>query len=209
MPAADGQQPAPQPAAQPAATEAARKAEILASECWRRAIFERNEWLRTQTVFPPEEVARIKTDFAARVDQMSAKELEFLLADLQAKFRLLETPEARDIRAWFGNYLSILAERRREEVLRDIPDLATMNSTQLQQTLARLAERRDARARPARVMPSANPWASSAPARRPATSSGYRSPYRPRSFERPFDNVQTGQTRNRMIDPMGGVWLSF
>ena len=198
-----------------ATSDAARKSEILSSDCWRRAMFELNEWLRVQNVYPPDEVARIKADFAARVNQMSAKELQFVLSDLEAKFRILDSREAREVRAWLGNYLSIISDRRRDELLKMIPDFATMNSTQLQQTIDRLSQRRDSRVRKLDALQqvrnsATNPWnPGNTPASRPAPRSAYRSPYRPQSFERPFDNVQIGGNRSRMIDPMGGIWMSF
>lgn len=72
-----------------AANERAQIAAILDSDRWRRAMFERDQWLRTQTVFGPDEVERIKADFAARVDAMSADELRRVLGDLEAKSRIL------------------------------------------------------------------------------------------------------------------------
>jgi hypothetical protein len=195
-------------------TDAERKAEILGSDCWRRAMFELNEWLRIQTVHPPDEVARIKADFSARVDQMSASELQFVLSDLEAKFRILDTQQAREVRAWLGNYLSIISDRRRDELLKTIPDFATMSSMQLQQSIDRLAKRRDTgvrrQARDQQLRNSAtNPWAQANPAAsRSSSRPSYRSPYRPPSFERPFDNVQTGGG-GRTIDPYGRVWLNM
>jgi hypothetical protein len=194
-------------------SDAKRKSEILASDCWRRAMFELNEWLRVQSVYPPEEVARIKADFAARVERMSAPELQLVLEDLETKFRILDTQEAREIRAWLGNYLALLTDRGREGVMRMIPDFATMNSAQLQQTLARLGQYRDARARQGTQKQqlrstARNPWNQQpAPASRPAARTAYRSPYRPPSFERPFENVNVGQQRRTSIDPEGRVWL--
>ncbi len=127
--------------------DTAAKAELLASDCWRRAMVELDRWFATQQVYSPEQVARIKADFSARVDKMSASELKFVLADLDAKFQILDTQKAREVRAWLGSYLSILSDRSREELLRKIPEFNTMDSAKLQQTIARLAMRRDARGR--------------------------------------------------------------
>jgi hypothetical protein len=197
-----------------AVSEAERKAKILESDCWRRAIFERNEWLRTQTIFPPEEVARIKTDFQARVDRMSAVELEMVLADLQLKFQMLNTPDARDVRAWFGHYMSILSSQRREEMLKTIPDLATINSQQMQQTLSRLAQQRNSRtqrqAQTRQLRSTAtNPWNQPRPASRPTSSAAYRSPFRPPSFERPFENARLSGQGSMTIGPDGQVWRTL
>ncbi|RLS50762.1 MAG: hypothetical protein DWH87_01475, partial [Planctomycetota bacterium] len=82
----------------------AAKAEILQSSRWRRAIFELGEWLSVQKIYPPREVQRIKADFNTKVMKMSPQELEYLLDDLEAKFKIIEAPEAQEARAWVGQY---------------------------------------------------------------------------------------------------------
>ena len=79
--------------------ELARKADILHSPRWQRAITELGSWLTTQSVYTPTEVQRIKVQFNARVAAMSSFELEYLLDSISAKLQLLETPEARDAKA--------------------------------------------------------------------------------------------------------------
>jgi FtsZ-binding cell division protein ZapB len=143
----------PPPARQPGANErtmpsqatpedAARKVEIMSGPRWRRAIFELGEWLSSQEIYSPQEVSRIKADFNRRVAGMSSYELEYLLDDLDAKFKVLETPEARDAKAWLGQYLSAMSDQRRAEALRDVPDVVTMTSSQLQQEINRIEQKR-------------------------------------------------------------------
>jgi hypothetical protein len=122
--------------------DAARKVEIMSGPRWRRAIFELGEWLSSQQIYSPQEVNRIKADFNRRVSGMSSYELEYLLDDLDAKFKVLETPEARDAKAWLGQYLSAMSDQRRAEALRDVPDVVTMNSSQLQQEINRIEQKR-------------------------------------------------------------------
>jgi len=203
------------PATSRAADDAARKAEILSSDCWRRAMFDFNSWLRKQKVYPPEEVARIRADFSARVEAMSADELLLVQQDLEKKFQILNTPEAQEIRAWLGSYLSVLTERGREGVMRIIPNFDTMNSQQLQQTLGRLGHYRDSRAAQntqvnALRATKKNPWVTHTPPARRSTpsSGGYSSPFRP-SFERPFENTDLNSSRNGTTDPMKWMLLGF
>jgi hypothetical protein len=138
-------------AAQPAADakndaaatdDIAKKAEILRSSRWRRAIFELGEWLDTQNIYPPKQVLKIKSDFNRRVAKMSSYELEYLLEDLETKFKVIDSPEAKDARAWVGQYLSAMSDRKREEVLKDIPDIVTMSSGQLSQEIQKIEEKR-------------------------------------------------------------------
>jgi len=124
------------------AGDLARKAEIMSGPRWRRAIFELGEWLSSQQIYTPQEVNRIKADFNRRVAGMSSYELEYLLDDLDAKFKVMETPEARDAKAWLGQYLAVMSDQRRAEALRDIPDVVTMSASQLQQEINRIEQKR-------------------------------------------------------------------
>jgi len=224
---AEGQQAAPSPAV-PAATakaaqsdaasDAAQRAAILDSECWRRAMFELNEWFRSQTIYTPEEVAKFRSDFKDKVDKMSAKELQDVLSDMEAKFRILDTPEVREVRAWFGRYISLLADWRREEVLRDIPNFAKMTASQLNQEIMKIQRKKSSRAsfnRNRQTQVNAHLQANRAPQtatrNRTTQRSAYRSPYRPASRERPHENVHVRTRGSLTVDPMGGIWrnLSF
>lgn len=138
-------QPAPSDAKQEEAGSAgdlARKAEIMSGPRWRRAIFELGEWLSSQQIYTPQEVNRIKADFNRRVAGMSSYELEYLLDDLDAKFKVMETPEARDAKAWLGQYLAVMSDQRRAEALRGVPDVVTMSASQLQQEINRIEQKR-------------------------------------------------------------------
>jgi hypothetical protein len=201
--------------AQPASSDADRKAAILNSECWRRAMFERDQWLRTQTIFPADQVEQLRADFAARVQAMSADELQQVQSDLETKFRLLDTPQARDARAWFGQYLAVLSDRRRAEVLQELPNLSTMTPAQLNEVLMKIERKRSSqagfnRARQGKVnaQVQANRAAQqtrAAAAARPT----FRSPYRPAAPPpRPFDQAPAPR-RSMSVDPNGGVWMSL
>jgi hypothetical protein len=220
-----GQQ-APPDSAVPAATAQAepsdlasdkeKKAAILDSDCWRRAMFELNEWFRSQTVYTQEEVADMRADFEDQVDQMSAKELKDVLSDLEAKFRIMDTPEVREVRAWFGRYISLLADWRREELLRDIPNFATMTASQLNEEIMKIQRKKNLRAnsnRNRRARVDTHLQANRAPqavSRNPSTQRpAYRSPYRPVSRERPFDDVQIGPRRTMNIDPYGRIFMNL
>jgi len=105
-------------------------------------MFEFNAWLDEQPVYDAAQVRRIRGELDARVTAMSSFELEYLLDDLDAKFKILESPEAKDAKAWIGQYLSVMSDRKRAEVLRDVPDVVTMTSAQLQQEIDRIEQKR-------------------------------------------------------------------
>jgi hypothetical protein len=127
-----------------AAGDLARKAEIMNSNRWRRAIFELGEWLSAQQIYSPQDVRSIKADFNRRVAGMSSYELEYLLDDLDAKFKILDTPEAKDARQWVGQYLAVMSDQKRAEVLKDVPDVVKMSSGQLQQEIEKLEQKKAA-----------------------------------------------------------------
>lgn len=132
------------PETQPAAPEddMAKKAEILRSPRWRRAVFELGDWLDTQEIYPPKQVQKIKSDFNQRVAKMSSYELEYLLEDLEQKFKVMDSPEAKDARAWVGQYLSAMSDRKRDEVLKDIPNVVSMSASELSQEIQKIETKR-------------------------------------------------------------------
>ncbi|MFZ4638585.1 MAG: hypothetical protein ACOYMC_14340 [Pirellulales bacterium] len=141
--------PAPQP---PKATDdggnddddgdLAKKAAIMNSPRWRRAIFELGEWLSAQAIYTPTQVRNIKADFNRKVANMSPHDLEYLLDDLDAKFEILDTPEARDARSWVAQYLSVMSDQKRAESLKDVPNVVTMTAGQLQQEIQKIEQKR-------------------------------------------------------------------
>lgn len=136
---------APAPAARPPVTEGddeTRKAELLASERWRRALFEFNAWLDVQPVYTPEQVRRIRAELADRVAGMSSFELEYLIEALDAKLAVLESPAARDARGWLGRYLAVMSDAKRAEVLREVPDILDTTAAELEAAVKKVEDRR-------------------------------------------------------------------
>jgi hypothetical protein len=149
---------------------------------------------------------------------MSPQELQEVIADMDAKFRILDKPEVRETRAWFAQYMAVIAERKRAELLAEIPDFPTMTASELVQAIKKIQRKKssqvqfnqnrqarvDAQVRTNQANLAAHTAARNQRAQRPA----YRSPYRPPPRERPFDNVQIGPTRSYTVTPHGGVWLN-
>jgi hypothetical protein len=203
------------------AGDTARKAEIMSSPRWRRAIFELGEWLSTQPIYTPDQVRRIKSDFNRRVAGMSSFELEYLLDELDAKFKILDTPEAQDARAWVGQYLSTMSDQRRSQALRDVPDVVNMSANQLQQELVAIERRRaelqqsqagfqagrEAMVQRAQSAQQATARAAAAP--RSSGGGASFSPYRSHGGSKPFENVDTGPGISMGIGPGGMAFFGF
>ena len=136
--------PAPQEskAADEGESDLEQKVAIMNSPRWRRAIFELGEWLSAQAIYTPTQVRNIKADFNRKVEKMSPHDLEYLLDDLDAKFKILDTPEAQDARSWVAQYLSVMSDQRRAEALKDVPNVVTMTAGQLQQEIQKIEQKR-------------------------------------------------------------------
>ena len=143
-PTTPAQAPAPQEstAADDGDSDLEKKVAIMNSPRWRRAIFELGEWLSAQAIYSPAQVRNIKADFNHKVEKMSPHDLEYLLDDLDAKFKILDTPEAQDARSWVAQYLSVMSDQKRAESLKDVPNVVTMTAGQLQQEIQKIEQKR-------------------------------------------------------------------
>ena len=143
-PSTPAQAPAPQESkdADDGDSDLEKKVAIMNSPRWRRAIFELGEWLSAQAIYSPAQVRNIKADFNHKVEKMSPHDLEYLLDDLDAKFKILDTPEAQDARSWVAQYLSVMSDQKRAESLKDVPNLVTMTAGQLQQEIQKIEQKR-------------------------------------------------------------------
>jgi pyruvate/2-oxoglutarate dehydrogenase complex dihydrolipoamide acyltransferase (E2) component len=119
-----------------------KKVAIMNSPRWRRAIFELGEWLSAQAIYTPAQVRNIKADFNRKVETMSPHDLEYLLDDLDEKFQILDTPEAKDARSWVAQYLSVMSDQKRAEALKDVPNVVTMTAGQLQLEIQKIEQKR-------------------------------------------------------------------
>lgn len=203
--------------------EQAKRKQILSSARWRRAMFEFNEWLSTQQIFDAKQVEQSKAELAARVAKMNSRELTAMLDDMDAKFKILESEPAQEAGAWLGQYLSILSDKKRDEVVKELPQLGTMTAAQLSQEIAKIQRKRQSmvraqatfdQARQAQVDATikANQAAQEAIRADQRTSAvQYSSPYRPPATrDRPFDNVtDPGPQMEFYVSPWGGVGYIF
>lgn len=128
--------------AAPEEDDSIRKAEVLASSRWRRAMHELDEWLAAQPVYPPERVRRIKADFERRVREMTSFELEYMLEGLDEKLKILDSPAATEARDWLGRYLAVMADERRAALTADVPNILDLSAAELSAQLAEVEARR-------------------------------------------------------------------
>ena len=183
-------------------------------------MFELNEWFTAQKLYTPEQVTKMKANFSAKVESMSASELQFVLMDMEEKFQILDSKEAQEARAWLGNYMSVLTAKGRAEVLKSHSELRHDERHAVaagdRPTRAKARERDPAAdQRAATARPAPNPWTQNEAAAEQAyirdhtmERSAYSSPYRSGTGERPFDNVKTGPSMSISSGPWGS-WVNI
>jgi hypothetical protein len=130
------------PAANGTDDDISQKAAIMHGARWQRAVFELGQWLASQSIYPPDEVLRIKAGFNDRVARASADELEQMLDNLDAKLRIVDSPEARDARDWVGHYLSAMSDSRRARALANVPDITRMSAADLEAEISSVTRKR-------------------------------------------------------------------
>ncbi len=205
-----------------ASGDAAKKAAILASQRWQQAIFGMNEWLSAQPYYEPKQIEAMKADVRARVEKTSAADLQFMLEDLEAKLKLLNDPRAQQTEAWATRYLSILTDKARAKMLKDIPNIATMTAAQVQQALLKVQLRRqnleqDQADYNRSTVPSTNPWTVTNNMSEQEqyvrdhsdAASSYVSPFRTQPAKRPFDDAPTRPGLQYTIGPYGGIGVTY
>lgn len=216
-----GAAPDDEPPAADAQDDFAAKSALLQSPRWRRAVFELGEWLSTQKIYSPKQVQSIKAGFNDKVMRMSSQELEYLLDDLEAKFKVMETPEAREARDWVGQYLSAMSDRKRAEVLKDVPNVVEMSAGELAQEIEKIEKTRTSlQDRQASFEKGRQQVAAAAEANRKATAQASNaaiakmntgpsySPYRSNAGGRsggqpPFSNAHVGSGMSIGVGPWG------
>jgi hypothetical protein len=209
-------------AAAPAPPTDPRKAEILNSQRWRKARFEMDEWLAAQPFYNKKQVEQIKANYSAAIAQMSASDLEFMLEDTEEKFEILKSKEAQDARAWMAQNLSALTDKKRDEILKKMPNIATMTAAQLRQQIAQIQNKRQSLAEEQAAyhqmnqeqvsnVESANRAAQQAYTRDQnlAGSSTHYSPYVSQPKTRPFENVKTGPNISYSVGAFGGFRMYY
>jgi len=202
-------------------SDGAAKAKILESPQWRRAMFELYEWLSAQPIYDAKQVQEIKANLDKQVKTMSSKDLQLMLADLSAKFQIMDSKEAVEARTWAAQYLSTLATKKRDEVLKNAPNLLTMTAAQLNQELVKVEQKRQYEQKAAALAQNqpvpTDPFAGKSNAaalaayrsdHAPSAGAGSSSPYRqPTSV--PFEHAQIGPQMTYYSGRGGGISFSL
>ncbi len=120
--------------------ESAKKAQILASDRWKKVVQEFDQWLAMQVVYTPQQAQQIKEKLAAQVRTMSAAELEEFLNQWDAKLKVLLGKDAAEARQWLGENLQVMADGYRKQFLKQLglTDITKMTAAQIEDAIERM-----------------------------------------------------------------------
>lgn len=205
--------------------EIAAKRAILESPRWQRMMFEFKQWLSVQKIYNDQQVVDLKRNFNQHVAEASPSELQFILDDMEAKFQIIDSQPAQDARAWMAHYLSIVTQKKRDELLKDVPNIATMTAAQLQQEVMRIERKKAAAARnqaafdqvrqaqvDAQLKQNQQAQQAYIQQQNLAATSAYTSPYRAPAANNgnpPFSNYKEGPSMEYYIGSFGRFGLIF
>jgi hypothetical protein len=127
------------------------KAAILESPEWQNVMQRLTGWLSVQKVYTNEEVNHLQRDIGARVTGMNAQELQKFQGELNTKLDILLSQEALDARSWITRRMSLLSEKRAEELREGLPDVTGMTPEQMEAALAQFRAERAADAHTAQA----------------------------------------------------------
>lgn len=135
------------PVAAPSAAELAAREQILKSDQWRETIERFQEWLTKQSLYDAEQVARTRLRLEVGIKRMTAAQLQRFLAELHTKLEVLENQHAIDAQEYLTETLSVASPVYARKVRQQLPDVLSMNATQIDQKLAAVTSKRAATAK--------------------------------------------------------------
>ncbi|HEX4143906.1 MAG TPA: hypothetical protein VHY91_10260 [Pirellulales bacterium] len=132
--------------AAPAAPSASRPDEaerrkVIESPAWRVMQHDLKEWLSVEQVYTPSQLRKVKAELNAKVAKMSPQELVDFMNDMEAKLKILMSPEAEKARLWMEQRIAVQVLTP-EQLKRMRPDVLNMTSAQLEERLMEWEQQR-------------------------------------------------------------------
>jgi hypothetical protein len=113
----------------------AERRKIIDSLQWRQMQHDLMEWLSVQRVYTPSQLRRVKAELNAKVAKMSPQELIDFMQDMEAKVKILMSPEAEKARLWAEERLAVQVNLTPAQLKQMRPDVLNMTTAQLQERL--------------------------------------------------------------------------
>ena len=121
--------------------------DVLKSPDWRKAMLTLSVWFDTQRMYSPEQVLDFKRRINQTAKEASPADLLRLQQDLTEKLEILNGPEARALRTWLREQLSLASEEYGKKIIASLPDISKLSPDQLQDAINQFAARIQAESR--------------------------------------------------------------
>jgi len=100
------------------------------------------EWLSVQKVYTPSQLRKVKAELNAKVARMSPQELVDFMNDMEAKLKIMMSPEAEQARLWVEQKLARQVNLTPQQLKQMRPDVLNMTSAQLEERLLEWQQQR-------------------------------------------------------------------
>jgi len=128
------------------ANDAAAREQILKSPEWHDTVNQFNEWLSSQSLYDADQVKQTRARLEAGIKRMSAAQMQRFMSDMTAKLEVLGDQATRDAQQYLTETLAVASPTYARKVRQQLPDLLSMNATQIEQKLSAITSKRQATA---------------------------------------------------------------
>jgi hypothetical protein len=127
------------------APEQAARQKVLNSKHWQATREKFKQWLKLQTAYTPEQMAKQEADLKQHIATLPAADLIKFMEAMDERLEVLLSPDMDQARGWVDHYYTEKAQRKMAKKL-NIEDPLKASGSQLQAALTRFQEQRAAAA---------------------------------------------------------------
>ena len=99
------------------------------------------EWASVQQIYDEDHLDKLRRELDKQVSELPIDQLPDVLADLQAKLKILQSQEAQDARKWLDETFAVAAPKYADKIRSELPDIASLSAAQLQLQLDQYSDR--------------------------------------------------------------------
>jgi hypothetical protein len=118
--------------------------DVLKSAEWRQTMLTLSTWFDTQRMYSPEQVLEFKRRINQEAMEASPTDLLRLQHNLTEKLAILNGPQARALRTWLREQLSLASDEFGKQIMAGLPDISRLTPDQLQDYLNKFTARIEA-----------------------------------------------------------------
>jgi hypothetical protein len=120
----------------------ATREEIMKSAAWRDTLHQFDSWLTSQTLYDVDQVKQIRLRLEAGIKRMSPVQMQRFVTEMHAKLAILEGDQTKDAEETLTETLAVASPVYARKVRQQLPDVLSMNATQIEQKLTAITSKR-------------------------------------------------------------------